>query len=41
MWPEDLEYIYSQIKNLSTLHGFAPQTRPFIYQEVIDYGKTK
>ncbi|KDR10404.1 alpha-amylase 1-like [Zootermopsis nevadensis] len=38
MWPEDLQYIYSQIKDLSTLHGFAPQTRPFIYQEVIDYG---
>ncbi|PNF32627.1 Alpha-amylase 1 [Cryptotermes secundus] len=38
MWPEDLQYIYSHVKNLSTVHGFPPQTRPFIYQEVIDYG---
>jgi hypothetical protein len=41
MWPEDLQYIYSQIDDLSVQHGFAPNTRPFIYQEVIDYGKTQ
>jgi hypothetical protein len=39
MWPGDLEYIYSQVDNLKTSHGFAPGTRPFIYQEVIDLGK--
>ncbi|KAK7792215.1 hypothetical protein R5R35_000495 [Gryllus longicercus] len=38
MWPADLEYIYSQVKNLSARHGFAPGLRPFIYQEVIDLG---
>jgi hypothetical protein len=38
MWPEDLQYIYSHVKNLSTVHGFPPQTRPFIYQEVMYHG---
>ncbi|PNF27928.1 Alpha-amylase 1 [Cryptotermes secundus] len=38
MWPQDLQYIYSHVKNLSTVHGFPPQTRPLIYQEVIVYG---
>ncbi|XP_069700677.1 alpha-amylase-like [Periplaneta americana] len=38
MWPADLEYIYSQVNDLSTDHGFASGTRPFIYQEVIDLG---
>lgn len=41
MWPEDLQYIYSHVKNLSTVHGFPPETRPFIYQEVIDYGDNR
>ncbi|GLH05681.1 Alpha-amylase [Gryllus bimaculatus] len=35
MWPADLEYIYSQVKNLNT-QWFASNTRPFFYQEVID-----
>lgn len=38
MWPKDLEIIYSRVKNLSLEHGFAPGTRPYIFQEVIDYG---
>nr|ATU82421.1 venom alpha amylase [Lethocerus distinctifemur] len=38
MWPQDLQYIYSQIKSLSTDHGFKAGTRPYIYQEVIDLG---
>lgn len=36
MWPKDLEQIYNRLDNLSTEHGFAPGTRPFIYQEVIE-----
>ncbi|XP_023318806.1 alpha-amylase-related protein-like [Trichogramma pretiosum] len=38
MWPEDLKYIYSKLKNLNVEHGFPPNSRPFIFQEVIDYG---
>ncbi|XP_066993781.2 alpha-amylase [Anabrus simplex] len=38
MWPADLQYIYSQVKDLSTNHGFPSGTRPFFYQEVIDLG---
>ena len=38
MWPEDLKVIYSRVKNLSTSHHFAPNSRPFIFQEVIDLG---
>lgn len=38
MWPQDLENIYSRIKNLSVEHGFVSGLRPFIYQEVIDLG---
>lgn len=37
MWPEDLEEIYKNVKNLSTRY-FPPNTRPYIYQEVIDLG---
>ncbi|KRT80829.1 hypothetical protein AMK59_6018, partial [Oryctes borbonicus] len=36
MWPSDLEVIYSRVKDLNTNFGFAPGTRPYIYQEVID-----
>ena len=39
MWPGDLEIIYNQLKDLNTSHGFVTGTRPFIYQEVIDYGE--
>ncbi|KAJ9587506.1 hypothetical protein L9F63_028241, partial [Diploptera punctata] len=38
MWPSDLEYIYNQVKNLSTEHGFNNDSKPFFYQEVIDLG---
>ncbi|XP_072398830.1 alpha-amylase-like [Diabrotica undecimpunctata] len=38
MWPSDLKYIYDNAQNLSTKHGFAQGTRPYIYQEVPDLG---
>lgn len=38
MWPVDLETIYSRVKNLSVDHGFEAGTRPYVFQEVIDYG---
>lgn len=38
MWPGDLGIIYNSVKNLNTDYGFAPGSRPFIYQEVIDTG---
>lgn len=37
MWPNDLEAIYGNLKNLSTKF-FKAGTQPFIYQEVIDLG---
>jgi len=33
MWPGDLQYIYEGINDLSTSAGFAPRTRPFIFNE--------
>ena len=43
MNPSDLAAIYSKIKNLnpSKEHRFPPNSRPFIYQEVIDLGGEK
>ncbi|GLV35220.1 Amylase related [Carabus blaptoides fortunei] len=38
MWPADMQAILSRVKNLNTEHGFAANSRPFIYQEVIDRG---
>jgi len=38
MWPDDLKYIFSQLNNLNTAHSFAAGSRPFIYQDVIDFG---
>ncbi|XP_026320593.1 alpha-amylase 2-like isoform X1 [Hyposmocoma kahamanoa] len=38
MWPEDLRVIYNRLHNLNTDHGFPPNARPYIYQEVTDYG---
>ena len=35
MWPEDLEHIFGRLHNLNTAHGFAANSRPFIFQEVI------
>ncbi|XP_078052959.1 alpha-amylase [Augochlora pura] len=37
MWPADLKTIYSRLHDLSRNHGFAPGSKAFIYQEVIDY----
>lgn len=37
MWPADLQAIYARLNDLST-EFFAPGTKPFIYQEVIDMG---
>ncbi|XP_076240165.1 alpha-amylase 1-like [Calliopsis andreniformis] len=38
MWPNDLKVIYSRLKNLNVQHGFPRNARPFVFQEVIDYG---
>lgn len=38
MWPTDLKNIYGNLRNLSPEHGFKPNTRPYIVQEVIDMG---
>lgn len=35
MWPEDLKKLYEKLKSLNTKYGFKPDTRPYIYQEVI------
>ncbi|XP_017466646.1 PREDICTED: alpha-amylase-related protein [Rhagoletis zephyria] len=35
---KDLKIIYDRVRNLNIEHGFARNTRPFIYQEVIDHG---
>lgn len=35
MWPYDLEEIYKRLHNLNPDFGFAPNSRPYIYQEVI------
>lgn len=40
MWPEDLKKIVASLKNLNTEYGFAPNSKPFVFQEVIDAGKT-
>ncbi|KAF2888858.1 hypothetical protein ILUMI_17315, partial [Ignelater luminosus] len=38
MWPYDMKVIFDSIKNLNTNFGFAPSSRPYVYQEVIDLG---
>ncbi|XP_034249941.1 alpha-amylase B-like isoform X2 [Thrips palmi] len=38
MWPQDLKKIFERVHNLSEEHGFPANTRPFLYQEVIDMG---
>ena len=38
MWPGDLRIIVDSLINLPTSKGFAANTRPFIYMEVIDLG---
>lgn len=39
MWPSDLQNIYGRVSGLSSEHGFVAGSRPFIFQEVIDFGK--
>lgn len=38
MWPADLKTIYNNVHDLNPVHGFRPNSRPYIFQEVIDYG---
>ncbi|KAJ8917226.1 hypothetical protein NQ315_012718 [Exocentrus adspersus] len=38
MWPEDLKKILAGLKNLNTAHGFATNSKPFVFQEVTDSG---
>lgn len=38
MWPGDLQVIYGRLKTLNTEHGFAPGSKAYIFQEVIDLG---
>lgn len=38
MWPADLEYIYSKLNNNKVKTNFPDQTKPLIFQEVIDFG---
>lgn len=38
MWPSDLREIYTRLDDLNPEFGFPPNTRPYIYQEVIYYG---
>ncbi|XP_053679215.1 alpha-amylase A-like [Anopheles nili] len=38
MWPADLEVIFGRLNNLNTAYGFAPDSRAFLAQEVIDMG---
>lgn len=38
MWPEDLKAIYGELNNLNEEFGFTANSRPYIYQEVIDLG---
>lgn len=38
MWPQDMEIIFDRLKNLNTQFGFAPGSRAFLMQEVIDNG---
>lgn len=38
MYPKDLAEIYKALKNLNTEFGFPANSRPYIYQEIIDLG---
>lgn len=39
MWPTDLEHILGNMHNLSVPYGFRDGARPFIAQEVVDFGE--
>ena len=36
MWPEDILSMMSRVKDLPTDQGFAPNSKMFVYNEVID-----
>jgi alpha-amylase len=38
MWPGDLEAIFGRLHNLNTEHGFPPNSKPFMFHEVIYMG---
>lgn len=38
MWPRHLKEIYNSLSNLNIEYGFDPNSKPYIYQEVIYYG---
>ena len=38
MWPDEDELLYNLLDDLPTSHGFEPNTRPWLGQEVIDQG---
>lgn len=38
MDPEDLRIIHGSVKSLSSSNGFEDNSRPFVFQEVIDMG---
>ncbi|XP_004924134.1 alpha-amylase 4N [Bombyx mori] len=38
MWPHDLKEMYNRLNNLNVDFGFLPNTKPYIYQEVIYRG---
>jgi len=39
MWPNEVKMMMESMKPLNTKYGFAPNTKPFVYQEVIDLGE--
>ncbi|XP_055703590.1 alpha-amylase A-like [Phlebotomus papatasi] len=38
IWPSDSQDIYGRVSNLNTDHGFADNSKPYFYHEVIDVG---
>lgn len=38
IWPNDLEFIFNNLKPLNVDHGFPEGARAYIFQEVTDYG---
>jgi alpha-amylase len=39
MWPEDLRIMVGRLNSLPTDHGFPSGAKPFVFQEVIDFGE--
>lgn len=40
MWPADLKYIFNSVKDLNTEFGFPDKSRPFIINELVDFGSS-